>query len=221
MVSSSLEMSFQKKTSPGWGSGGKRRFHDSEPRGDGPALHPYSWSCCRGLKWVEMHIFTLNKTKPNHQHGHFWAAWLLSQPEVLSWETEHVLVEGEPSCPIRPGEPVVTGGIGQPSPPDQQTDRPEGPRCVQEATAAAGPRLRVLTVKACSLDVAVAPVWRGRDSPGVSRGNKRRHFSPSLSPRHFSGAPQGSHPTSYRPGKTTFFFEGWDGEGGRRLDMME
>lgn len=158
MVSSSLEMSFQKKTSPGWGSGGKRRFHDSEPRGDGPALHPYSWSCCRGLKWVEMHIFTLNKTKPNHQHGHFWAAWLLSQPEVLSWETEHVLVEGEPSCPIRPGEPVVTGGIGQPSPPDQQTDRPEGPRCVQEATAAAGPRLRVLTVKACSLDVAVAPV---------------------------------------------------------------
>lgn len=115
-----------------------------------------------------MHIFTFKKKIPknqNHQHGHFWTARSLPQPEALSAEMVHGLVKGEPSSLIDRGS-LRGAGTETPSLPDRQTtDQPaRGTRHVQEATAAAGPRLRA--VKACSLDVAVSPVWRGRVSAG-------------------------------------------------------
>ena len=79
----------------------------------------------------------------------------------------HGFVKGEPSSLMDRGS-LRGAGTETPSLPDRQTtDQPaRGTSHVQEATAAAGPRLRVRAVKACSLDVAVSPVWRGQVSAG-------------------------------------------------------
>lgn len=109
MVSSSLEMSFEKDLPRGWG---KTCFHKS-----GVFQNLGRWSSLKHA-YVSLELLQASAVgrnahfyikKQNRQHGHFGAAWHLSQPKVLSGEMCKCLRRVSLSTSIR-GEPAGRRG---------------------------------------------------------------------------------------------------------------
>lgn len=109
---------------------------------------PGRWSSLRSIPRMmstEGRNARFSHKTQNHQHGQFWAAWLRSQPQVLSGETCKCWRRWGLRAPTR-GEPVQ--GAGGTAPCCHAAGRVQAGNLVHEGTASAWPHLRVLTVKA-------------------------------------------------------------------------